>query len=311
MIALIIPTIRQIDEWYKAWKPQLKDIQLYIIEDKKEKTIKVPEECKHYSWKEIDEDLKDKSWIISRHNSGIRSYGFYKAYKDKADIIITMDDDCFPINGDELNRHILNLKSKGCISWYNPLEQGYSRGFPYDIRGNEAQIVLSHGLWKGVPDLDAPTSFNPKQLVSRHGVVPRHAYFPMCIMNVAFNSCLVPAMYQLLMGANFEYDRFDDIWSGIIVKKIIDHIGNGVYSGYPHILHKRASNKFDNLIKEAKGIKENENFWKEIDKIQLTEKDYISCYKELWTKFNPYNDYFIKLKEAALIWISLFNDEKH
>jgi reversibly glycosylated polypeptide/UDP-arabinopyranose mutase len=102
--------------------------------------------------------------------------------------------------------------------------------------------VLSHGLWYGIPDLDAPT-----QLVSpslkltsvETRVMPRGTYFPMCGMNLAFTPALAPAMYFLLMGEGWPYDRFDDIWAGVLVKKVCDHLGLAVASGEPVVEHRR------------------------------------------------------------------------
>lgn len=309
-IAIVIPTIRDLDKWFVEWSNQLfnENVIVYIVEDHPNKILKVPprDNIRHYCWQDIDKELGEDSWIISRFNSGIRSYGFYKAWQDGCDFIITLDDDCFPADGGEIVEHLFNLTSKIPISWINTLEGEYVRGFPYELR-KEAEVVLSHGLWLNNPDFDAITELkgnNEFNYVVRK--IPKGIYFPMCIMNLGFRKELIPCMYQLLQGKDWAYDRFDDIWSGIIVKKIIDHLGYGVLSGKPLIRHERKSNKFKNLIKEAKGVEENEVFWKKIDEIKLANKDFISCYQELWEKFKPYNDYFIKLKEAALIWINLF-----
>lgn len=310
MLAVVIPTIRSLDKWLAAWNPQLKQegVKLYVVEDRDEKELSLPLGVNHYCRQDIHNDLGDKAWIISTFNSGIRSYGFYKAWQDGADAIMTLDDDCYPVNGMEIALHLVNLVKSYPTQWMNTLNgEHYVRGFPYGIR-KESKVMLSHGLWKGSPDFDAPTELQSPQNVSypEHMVIPKGVYFPMCIMNVCFRKELIPAMYQLLQGKDWEYDRFDDIWSGLIVKKIMDHLGYAVHSGKPYIEHRRQSNTFDNLIKEAKGIKRNETFWKEVDAVQLTKTTAVECYQEFWEKFEPEEEYFKKLKEAALLWVSLF-----
>src|SRR3989304_3774293 len=81
-------------------------------------------------------------------------------------------------------------------------------------------------------------------------------------------------MYVVLKGQNkkgesWGFERFGDIWSGVIFKKIADHLGYAIASGYPIIWHAKASNVFTNLKKEASGIKINETFWEIIDTIEL------------------------------------------
>jgi hypothetical protein len=48
----------------------------------------------------------------------------------------------------------------------------------------------------------------------------------MCGMNIGWKRELTSAMYFMLMGKdknekNWGFDRFDDIWAGIFVKKIV------------------------------------------------------------------------------------------
>ena len=132
-------------------------------------------------------------------------------------------------------------------------------------------------------------------------------------MNVAFSRKITPLMYMLLMGYDYKlnyfgFERFDDIWAGIIAKKVMDHLGLGVISGSPILEHQKASNPFDNLKKEAVGIKYNEFFWKIIDEIKLTKSSILDSYKEIARKAKfPREDYFDKLRKAMLEWSELFD----
>ena len=131
-------------------------------------------------------------------------------------------------------------------------------------------------------------------------------------MNLAFNREITPLMYFPLMGEDnqenkWSYNRFDDIWCGIIAKKIMDHLGLGVVNGVPFVEHRKASDVFKNLENEAIGIKMNEKFWQLVDEVALKENNVIDCYKELAKKIKfPNEPYFAKLKKAMILWISLF-----
>lgn len=322
-VCLVIPTIRNLD-FLKSWENEFSSVSIIVVEDNPEITIKVPKgghkELYHYSWKEIDKDLGTKSWIIPRRTSAIRSYGFYKAFQMGATHIITIDDDVYPQDEDFVNKHINNLETKIPDRWFptNPFSNfWYTRGFPYFKTRNVNEVVVSHGMWTENLDLDAPTHLLNMDYRAQHNdpfnyFIPQNYYFPLCIMNVAFKRSVAPLFYMLLMGKDknmkdFGFERFDDIWAGILMKKILDHLNLGVISGSPIIRHDKASNPFDNLAKESKGIKYNEMFWKLVDEVRLTKTNVNACYKELIQKIKfPDEEYFKLLKKSIFEWLELF-----
>lgn len=78
-------------------------------------------------------------------------------------------------------------------------------------------------------------------------------------------------------------------------------------NGSPFVEHRKASNPFINLKKEASGITTNEILWKLIDSVELREKTPIACYRELNTKLQyPNTPYFTNLKQAIYLWLDLF-----
>jgi hypothetical protein len=165
-------------------------------------------------------------------------------------------------------------------------------------------------LWANVPDLDAPTQLVHPELTLQGSpgvkTIPRGTYFPMSGMNLAFRPELAPALYFLIMGRDWPYDRFDDIWAGVLVKKICDHLGFACTSGEPVVEHRRASNVFTNLRKEAAGIEANEYFWKAVDAVRLEADTVRGCYVELASKLRLEGEYFDKLREAMVLWAGLF-----
>lgn len=321
-VSLVIPTIRSL-HFLNDWREHLAAIDVIVVEDHKTKQIEIPDVlCRsiiHYTHDDIENDFGKNHWIIPWKVSAVRAYGFYKAYQAGADIIVTLDDDCYPLSNDFFERHKKNLSLKTPDRWvptYPFADHLYTRGFPYSTR-EKLPVKISHGIWSGMPDFDAPTHLqnqrlNVSQIPDLLSIIPRGSYYPMSTMNVAFHRDVTPLMYQFLMGedkagARWGYDRFDDIWSGIVVKKIVDHLGWGVVSGSPAIEHRKASDVFQNLKKESAGIEANEWFWKVIDEVRLTKSTALACYEELINKVKfPDTEYFTKLKTAMHTWVGLF-----
>lgn len=113
------------------------------------------------------------------------------------------------------------------------------------------------------------------------------------------------------------FDRFGDIWCGIFMKKICDHLGWSVSSGMPYIRHERASDPFKNLRKEANGIEVNEHLWEFIDELEFWSSEPLGCYHELadriesYDRFPDHRNYFEELAEAMKIWAELFEEKKN
>lgn len=313
MNTLVVPSIREdslkvfLDKWMMASAFD----SIIIVEDNPEPTFSV-KGCHHFSWADIDNDLGEDAWIISRRDSAIRSYGFWKAFEQGAHYIFTLDDDCWPIDdqdfADFIDGHLKNFKNTS--NWCESIPGYRTRGLPYFNMGEMTSVVFSMGLWEGVPDLDAVhmLSGNMEQpCLPETRVMPLGQYFPFCGMNFAFKREVTPLAYFPLMGQDSPYGRFDDIWFGIIAKKICDHLGLAITVGRPYIYHSKASDPFNNLIKEAPGIKFNEQFWRIIDNVYLTKRTPSSCMKELGSVLMTSDvDYVAKLGSAMTIWANLF-----
>lgn len=198
---------------------------------------------------------------LTNFNAGIRNLGFaYVAkYHPSAEYIITLDDDEIPI-GDPVADHVRALNMRVPVSWLSTASD-YTRGFPYGIR-DEAEVVLSHGVWEGVADWDAPTQLvlgSRRPTVFYRGPIPKGVYYPMCSMNLAFKRKMLPYIYHAPWALGIH--RFDDIFTGIESKREIDKHGWAAVTGYATVNHDRASNTFTNLKNEAPGIELNETFW--------------------------------------------------
>lgn len=287
-IAVVIPTIRpeSLDEFFAAWKDQFLKyaVDVIVVYDGDNPTLKlfrstfcsnsgkinfdpfIGIDPKRYTVKEI---MGDDADLISNLNSSIRNLGFAFAKQQGYEFVVTLDDDTRP-NGDTIGDHIKALHEEMPVSWISTTlvsnkVTDYMRGFPYGIR-DEAEVMVSHGVWTGVPDRDAPTQLLAgayRQVDFYKGPIPKGILFPFCGMNVAFKIQALPYIYYAPVGQFKGAERFDDIWGGIAMKKALDQKGYAVVTGFASVRHERASDPYKNLEREVVGIKENENYWQD------------------------------------------------
>lgn len=284
-IAVVIPTIRpeSMKIFMAAWQPLFDkhDVSLVIVEDG-EKPIVYNNEYKNAIFT-ADFVMGEASSCLSNFVAGIRNLGFAYIAKNYPDIeyIITLDDDEVPI-GDPIQDHIDALNMRVPVSWMSTASE-YTRGFPYGVR-NEAEVVLSHGVWEGVLDWDAPTqlvlgSHRPAEFYK--GPIPKGIYYPMCSMNLAFKRKMLPYIYHAPKALGVV--RANDIFAGILSKREIDSHGWAAVTGYSRVLHERASNVFKNLQEEAVELELYETFWQGNE-----EHPYFKIYREkyaIWQEF--------------------------
>jgi reversibly glycosylated polypeptide/UDP-arabinopyranose mutase len=311
---LVIPSIREecFNKFMKAWYKLGDWDDVVLVEDNPNKTFTCID-IHHLSWGDIQDIHGENSWIFSKRDSAIRSAGFITAYRNEADYILTLDDDCYPFSKDEpiFEGHIKRMNSHK--KWVASCGIEKTRGYPYKNEGKLESVVANMGLWTNVGDFDAVQSlaypqddyFHPN--VSGNKLIPQGQYFPLCGMSFCFKREVAPLAYFPLMGQDQPYSRFDDIWFGIIFKKIIDHLGWNVSVGEPFVNHQKASNVFTNLKKEAPGIEANEHYWSIIDNKCLTKDDPKECMIELGSKLEgDYDIYISKLGKAMQIWANMF-----
>jgi len=295
-IAVIVPTIRP-ESWFKfiqEWAILFSkhEVLLFKVDDSEDFPRCTGTDFSNQH--RVKSFLPDrKEWIFNK-TDGCRNLGFYFAAKHDIDIFISLDDDVYPIPGtDPIQDHINALNMKVSPTWMSTAQDWRVRGIP--VFGEKWPVMLSHGVWAGVPDFDAPTQLlnpNVQDIAFNRTNIPVGVLFPMCIMNVAFRRELLPWIYQAPMGqrlAEFGLpvgDRFADIWSGVVAKLACDLNQWGVVTGYSTIYHSRASNVFTNLRKESVFLEQNETFvrdWQD----QETTNEYVLLYRRMlnaWQK---------------------------
>jgi reversibly glycosylated polypeptide/UDP-arabinopyranose mutase len=332
-------------------------VDLILVEDNPNRTPEMQKSFArwrsrgfHVSWEQIDEVMKGQLWIIPRRSDCVRSFGYLMAKHHGYEHVMTLDDDCYPNRVfEQLDLvHKRYLTGEVHSRWFNTLNSGKPRGIPFKNHGKKP-VMVNHGIWTKVLDYDAPTqlvdefderfSFDSK-------IVPEGQYFPFCGMNAAWNNEATVLMYHLLMGkivramdqqyfnakpevyssfsgAELEldrlpFDRFGDIWCGLLMKAACDYLGWSVASGRPYIDHQRASDPFVNLRKEANGLQVNETLWELVDTL-LSKPDQTrplsaeQVYKlmghgishEGQKRYPEHAQYFKDLGSAMVVWANL------
>jgi len=241
-----------------------------------------------------------------------------------------------------------NLGFEGAIErvssdkqWVNVLYQNadehglYPRGYPYSamnetvetgtVEVESGEVVASQGLWTNVPDLDAvrilmdgdlegqaQTRTTADDFGERLRRRPRQQLLTVCSMNLAFRREVIPAFYQLPMDDNeWEVGRFDDIWSGVFLKRACDVLGKRIYNGGPLCEHNKAARStFDDLHNEVAGLELNEHLWELIDDAGADADDYVAVYDAMAdrltdSEFDEYRNgaFFTHVGEHMRDWL--------
>ena len=227
---------------------------------------------------------------------------------------VFLDDDTAPHpDFDFFGTHLDQLGTRRTVEhvssderWVNVLYQNadehglYPRGYPYSAMDETietetketGEIVASQGLWTNVPDLDAVRILMDGDLngqaqtrtkagdFERDFVAGSGNYLTVCSMNLAFRREVIPAFYQLPMDDNeWDVGRFDDIWSGVFLKRACDVLGKRIYNGRPLCEHNKAERStFDDLHNEVAGLELNEHLWELIDDAGSDATDYAGVY---------------------------------
>lgn len=321
--SVVVPTNRpeKFKEFYAAWEPLFMDhdVTLYIIEDGPSKSdFEINIDYEHYCWED-----KIPSFIPQRTDM-IRSYGFYKVYQDNLELMkegvecytLTLDDDVLPI-GDPIAEYEEVFKNGSVFSEFLSVGAMTSsglemRGFPYQDR-KRAEVAVQYGGWRGVLDYDAATQLAvPKKDETFMDIVmpvPTGAAATCCIMNTAFNTAYTPIMWQLPM-LDGRYNRVGDIWSGLFIKKTIDQLGVVmVINGKASVEHRRASDPYNSLKKEAPSVDINDELWYSLNK--PSQHTLIATYRQVTNDaiefFKEYDEeYANHFKVARDKWLNLF-----
>lgn len=272
-IVCVVPTIRPEShaKFVAAWGELFRrhDVTLVTVWDGEIPLVQVGGGQKVTA---ADLGLQPKhSHLFCRFTDACRNLGFVAAAQLDPDVVITADDDVYPIPEqhfpDPIQAHLDTLEKRVPVSWLNTAHQGaeYLRGVPYGVRG-ENRVMLSHGVWTGTPDFDGETQLRleasragvPYTLPYYVGPIPRGIYAAISGMWVAVNREALPLLYFAPMGVDSGYPnlhRFADIFMGCAIRAAFDVRQWAMYTGASAILHSRASDAAKNFEQEKLGRK--------------------------------------------------------
>ncbi len=277
------------------------------------------------AWYE-DAGIGEYGDVVPAASHAETSFGLLYAWNNpEFEYVVFLDDDTQPHeNFDFFGEHLDRVGSRRTVEhvasdeqWVNVLYQNveehglYPRGYPYSamgetVRTSEAEtdeIIASQGLWTNVPDLDAVRILMDGDLQGQAQTrtsaddftgdfaVEEGNYLTVCSMNLAFKREVIPAFYQFPMDDNeWEIGRFDDIWSGLTLKKAADMLDKSVITGYPLCVHNKAERStFDDLNNEVPALELNEHFWKALEEAPDSAPDYAAAYEEMIEAVDAYD----------------------
>ncbi|GAA0273682.1 alpha-1 4-glucan-protein synthase [Halobacterium noricense] len=291
-----------------------------------------------------EQGLEQYSHLIPAASHAQTSFGLLYLWANDFEYGVFIDDDTLPHDEwDFFGTHLDNLAHEGSVEevssdehWVNVLYQSdsdlYPRGYPYSAMDEDVEtdttetdhVVASQGLWTNVPDLDAVRILMDGDLqgqaqtrtgfedFDRDFVAAEGDYLTVCSMNLAFRREVVPAFYQFPMDDNaWEVGRFDDIWSGVLLKRAADVVGGELYNGAPLCKHNKAPRStFDDLANEVAGLELNEHFWTEVAAVEPEEDSYEAVARAVGERlvegdYEEYNNgaFLVECGEYLLDWV--------
>ncbi len=304
--AVVVPTCRvaQYQQFLQAWRPLFEkhQVRLYPVHD----------------------DGVWEGWPdwVPRRSDMCRSLGFYRAWVDGCEFTVSLDDDVRPIrNVDIFAEYEHGFSNTWPCTPY--LSVGaltdscqQMRGFPYENR--DARCMVQYGGWDGVLDYDGRTQLELGDSVGHDSFasaivpVPRGCAVTTCAMNMAFRTEFTPCMWQLPLLEG-RYNRWGDIWSGLIQKRVLDERREVMLiNGRASVLHERASDPARNARVEAPGMSYNEGMWDNLDYITHRLDGLIPFYTQVVRAYadffreNDEEDYFRHVLASCDQWLALF-----
>ncbi|XP_034683827.1 probable UDP-arabinopyranose mutase 5 [Vitis riparia] len=314
------------------WRPLFSRFHLIIVKDPDlREELKIPEgfNLHVYTKSDIDRVVGSSYTAINFSGYSCRYFGYLMSRKK---YIFSVDDDCIPAKDDQglsvdaVDQHITNLATPATPFFFNtlydPFRKGadFVRGYPFSLRSG-VTCALSCGLWLNLADHDAPTqALKPGHRNSRYVdavlTVPARALMPVSGVNIAFNRELAgPALFpglRLAAEGKLRWETVEDIWCGLCVKVVCDHLGLGVKTGLPYVWRNDRGNAIESLKKEWEGVKLMEEVVPFFQSVRLSQAavttedcvlEIVALVKERLATLDPV---FARATQAMADWIKLW-----
>lgn len=293
--------------WLAAWRPLLQrhNATLIVVWD----LPQAPSSCYTGGFEHCHLSIPD--WI-PRGTDMIRSWGFLQAWRAGAEFTLSLDDDVEPF-GDPFYEYERVFRRGATVTEY--LSVGALTSFGGPMRGHPKAdprpVAVQYGGWHGILDYSAETQLaGVSEWEAFHPLVvpvPRGAAVTGCAMNMAFRTCHTPVMWQLPLYEG-RYNRWGDIWSGLIQKRVFDALDEAVVvNGKASAYHDRASDPHANLAREAPGVPVNELLWENLSAVGIHSDPLKEAHRTAYLHFLRHDpDYareFLRVKEH---WLACF-----
>lgn len=209
-----------------------------------------------YDWIILQQDTDKEGCAITKNK------GVHRAIENGADIVVVLDDDCYPDDSgprnlrDHQQQHAKALEPVP-LSMFKRVTTPQSRGTPYNIPAT-MPVAASIGFWSGVPDWDAASQlvYGDKFVMNFHTEPIFGQWFALSGMNIAFRPKDWLPWCQFI-----DCPRWDDIWMGFLWQRHAYRLGQCFNLRGPRVRHSRQSNVWQNLRDEARYLEENETLW--------------------------------------------------
>jgi hypothetical protein len=199
--------------------------------------------------------------VIPYNSDNRRNIGFLLALEQGCDVMISVDDDNYPLPETAfLTEHLVvgqRAEAESIASddgWFNICDlleieprTTYPRGFPYSRRHQdrkttttreEGVVHVNAGLWLGHPDIDAVSCLyapaRSKAFKGKSVFLGQDTWSPINTQNTAIVREAIAAYYFWRMGyplMGMPIDRDGDIFSGYCVQACARHLGYRVPIG--------------------------------------------------------------------------------
>ncbi len=269
------------------------DTTIIVIPDKKTPKL-VYKDCETFKKKGfhiICPTLQEQEKFLNKinlypefipYNSDNRRNIGYLMSLESSDILISMDNDNYPMKDDFVGCHKSVFEKRESYSvvsssskWYNPMDMLeyqvespkvlYPRGFPYKYRHckhkykfnkkklDPKEVSLNAGLWLEDPDIDgitwivSPAKTKTIKKKFQDVVLGDKTWTPINSQNTALKTDAIAAYYFLRMNYPIKgmmIDRYGDIFSGFFIEKCIKSLGRKIKFGRPLSIHKRNTHNY-------------------------------------------------------------------
>ncbi|GFZ05924.1 alpha-1,4-glucan-protein synthase family protein [Actinidia rufa] len=332
-IDIVIGAVQSdLTSFMEEWRPIFSRYHLIIVKDpdlKEELKVAGGFNVNVYTKSDIDRVVGSSSSTVLFSGYSCRYFGYLMSRKK---YIISVDDDCSLAKDNKGNmidivaQHVSNLTTPATPFFFNTLFDPYRkgadfvRGYPFSLR-NGVACALSCGLWLNLADYDAPTqALKPGHRNYRYVdavlTVPTRMMMPVSGINIGFDRELVgPALLPALRLAaegKFRWETVEDIWCGMCVKVVCDHMGIGVKSGLPYVWREERGDAVESLKKEWEGVKLMEEVVPFFQSLRLSkaavsaEQCVVEMAAAVKERLGPVDPVFARAADAMVNWIKLW-----